>query len=213
MDKLPLRERKKIQTRQRILQAAEDLTNNNDYEAVTIAAICDRAEIAQRTFFSYFPSKEAVFFYDKQCMLVDLAEKLTDRPEGKTTFQVMREVIAVTIDKNFSDSKKAPINEHFDAVLHNQQLQMYGDYLNHRFEEILRKSIARDLNEDVDALGPTLAASSVNSTLEAIFKQYGNSSKITSKKAVVEILDKTLSFLEAGIGALDSSKKSSANKK
>jgi AcrR family transcriptional regulator len=207
MEKLPLRERKKIQTRQRILQAAEDLINNDGYEAVTIAAICDKAKIAQRTFFAYFPSKEAVFFYDKQCMLDELADKLLDRPEDKTTFQVLREFVAIKIDQNFANAKKMPMDEHFTVVLHNRQLQMYGEHLNHRCEEILQKSIARDLDEDVNALGPTLAASSVNSTLEAIFKQYGSSSEVMSKKAVKEILDKTLTFLEAGIGALASSNK------
>jgi AcrR family transcriptional regulator len=55
-----LRARKRRQTRQRIVEAAISLFLERGYEATTIDAIADTAEIARRTFFHYFDGKEAI---------------------------------------------------------------------------------------------------------------------------------------------------------
>lgn len=55
-----LRARKRRQTRQRIVAAACSLFLERGYEATTIDAIADAAEIARRTFFHYFDGKEAI---------------------------------------------------------------------------------------------------------------------------------------------------------
>lgn len=52
-----LRERKKQQTRQAIHDAAYALVVERGLAHVTIADICARAGISERTFFNYFPSK------------------------------------------------------------------------------------------------------------------------------------------------------------
>ncbi|WP_322103234.1 helix-turn-helix domain-containing protein [Paraburkholderia sp. J41] len=55
-----LRARKRRQTQQRIVAAALSLFLERGYEATTIDAIADAAEIARRTFFHYFDGKEAI---------------------------------------------------------------------------------------------------------------------------------------------------------
>ena len=54
-----LRERKKLQTRRAIHEAALRLIDADGLEATTIEAICREADVAPRTFFNYFPSKAA----------------------------------------------------------------------------------------------------------------------------------------------------------
>jgi AcrR family transcriptional regulator len=54
------RERKKRQTRETIVAAAFALFAQRGFEAVTVAEIADRADVARATLFSYFPSKESI---------------------------------------------------------------------------------------------------------------------------------------------------------
>lgn len=206
MEKLSLRERKKIQTRQRILQAAEELVNADGYQAVTIAAICDKAEIAQRTFFAYFTSKEAVFFYAKQLLFEDMATQLHNRPAGKTTFQTLRELLIPVLNDCIPEGGHGLINGYMQIERDNPQLQMHGDHISRLCEDMLRESLARDLQEPIDALGPTLAAASANSALSSIMKK-AMEDKSISREETLKTLDETLLFLEAGLVALDKTKK------
>lgn len=61
-----LRERKKQQTRQAILDAADKLFRQHGYERTRITDIIEPVDISKKTFFNYFPSKDAV--------LVELAQ-------------------------------------------------------------------------------------------------------------------------------------------
>jgi AcrR family transcriptional regulator len=51
------RERRKAQLRGRILETARQLFSEQGYGETRIADICERADIAQKTFFNHFPSK------------------------------------------------------------------------------------------------------------------------------------------------------------
>ena len=58
--KISRRERKKEETRQRLLSASLELFHEQGYSATTVEDITDRADVAKGTFFNYFPSKEAL---------------------------------------------------------------------------------------------------------------------------------------------------------
>jgi AcrR family transcriptional regulator len=53
------RQRKKLDTRKSIERAAVHIALEHGYEAATAEAIARRADISLRTFFNYFPSKDA----------------------------------------------------------------------------------------------------------------------------------------------------------
>lgn len=54
-----LREHKKRATRTAIHDAALSLVSDRGIDGVTVEEICERAEVSQRTFFNYYPSKAA----------------------------------------------------------------------------------------------------------------------------------------------------------
>lgn len=58
-DSCGLRERKKRETRRALNVAALELVEEKGYAAVTTEEIASRAGVSARTFFNYFPSKEA----------------------------------------------------------------------------------------------------------------------------------------------------------
>lgn len=59
-----LRERRRLETRRLIHEAVLDLSAEVGYGHVTVEAISARAGISPRTFFNYFPSKEAAVILD-----------------------------------------------------------------------------------------------------------------------------------------------------
>jgi AcrR family transcriptional regulator len=80
-----LRERKRDRTRKALLEAAVDLFERHGYEGTTIADLAAAADIGTRTFFSYFPSKEALLFPEgdarvQAAITAIAARRPTDRP-------------------------------------------------------------------------------------------------------------------------------------
>jgi len=57
-----LRDRKKARTRQAIRAAGLDLYEEQGFERTTVDQICRRADVAHRTFFRYYASKESLLF-------------------------------------------------------------------------------------------------------------------------------------------------------
>jgi AcrR family transcriptional regulator len=55
---LSRRERKKLEVRERILESAITLFDEDGFHATTVAEICESADVAHKTFFNYFPSKQ-----------------------------------------------------------------------------------------------------------------------------------------------------------
>ncbi len=85
-----LRERKKQRTRDQIVEAAFRLFRERGFQATTVAEIAAAADIAPRTFFAYFPSKEAVVFFDFDALFASLKETIEGRPEGETAIDALR---------------------------------------------------------------------------------------------------------------------------
>ncbi len=57
---LSRRERRKLELRMRIVSAAEALFREQGFQATRVADICERADVAQKTFFNHFPAKQDV---------------------------------------------------------------------------------------------------------------------------------------------------------
>src|SRR5215211_2014028 len=85
-----LRERKKQRTREAIVESAFELFDQRGFDGTTIADIAEAAEIAPRTFFSYFPSKDDVVFHDFEESYGQLEEMLGKREPGTNVFDALR---------------------------------------------------------------------------------------------------------------------------
>jgi len=77
------RERRTARTRKAIVDAAHELFYERGYGETTIDEIADRADIAPRTFFRYFPSKEALVFADLDELTEELYVLLDKRPANE----------------------------------------------------------------------------------------------------------------------------------
>src|SRR5215207_4917559 len=82
-----LRERRKLQTREDIVNAALDLIEQKGYEATTVEDIASAADVSPRTFFRYFDSKLDVVLASKHHEDVDLGEVLATRPAHESPIE------------------------------------------------------------------------------------------------------------------------------
>jgi AcrR family transcriptional regulator len=80
-----LRDRKKDRTRRTIQEQALRLFAAKGFQATTIEEIAAAAEVAPRTFFRYFPTKEEVIFWSKHQPLLAgfVAARPTDEPAAE----------------------------------------------------------------------------------------------------------------------------------
>jgi AcrR family transcriptional regulator len=101
-----LRERKKDASRRAIEDAAWDLFAEKGFDATTVSEIAERANVAPRTFFRYFPTKEAVLFPEIDETLDVLAAAFTARPVDEPELISLFEAIAATAEELSSDRQR-----------------------------------------------------------------------------------------------------------
>ncbi|HXT88159.1 MAG TPA: TetR family transcriptional regulator [Trebonia sp.] len=89
-----LRERKKLATRRLLRRAALELVSERGLTNVTVEDIAEAADVSPRTFFNYFPSKEAALFggYDERAAA--LRERVATLLPGRPAIDVLRTVMA-----------------------------------------------------------------------------------------------------------------------
>jgi AcrR family transcriptional regulator len=196
-----LRERKKQRTREAIVDAALRLFEERGFDQTTIADIAEAADIAPRTFFGYFPSKEDVVFADFQMTLDGLSARLGDRSEDETAIDAIRAWIEGRLEgmdlvDDRERCRKRLIGESEALAAHNRALMG-------RVEELLAEHIARDLGDRPDDVRPRMIASAVIGALSALDVKGadGSESPLTREEALA-IVDETLTFLRAGMEAL-----------
>src|SRR5271170_3857040 len=88
-----LRERKKLATRRSIRRVALDLIAERGFAHVTVEDIAEAADISPRTFFNYFPSKEAALFGADTERTEALRERVTHQAPGEPALSALRQVL------------------------------------------------------------------------------------------------------------------------
>jgi AcrR family transcriptional regulator len=89
------RERKKLETRRALIQAARELVDARGVDGVTVEEIADSAGFTARTFFNHFSCKEeAAVAYDPET-LTRLADEVRSRPADESPVMTLRAVLAV----------------------------------------------------------------------------------------------------------------------
>jgi AcrR family transcriptional regulator len=89
-----LRERKRVRTRQALIDAAAELFERRGYDGTTIADIAAAADVSTRTFFSYFASKEEVLFPDADARVKAALTAIDERRPSERPTQILLRALA-----------------------------------------------------------------------------------------------------------------------
>jgi len=118
---LPWRERKKADTRERVLDAAMGLFREKGYDQTAVEEITDAAKIAKGTFFNYFGAKEDILYALLERRLTALEETLhaprEASPDPVTQIKMILKLVAedpliTHLLSQFAAHGKMPIRQH-----------------------------------------------------------------------------------------------------
>ncbi|WP_214413510.1 TetR/AcrR family transcriptional regulator [Sphaerisporangium fuscum] len=197
-----LRERKKHQTREALIDAALDLFLAQGYEATTVDQIAAAVEISPRTFFRYFGSKEdLVLYYTTEFERIAtsaLAARPADEPSLAALIATFREVVQQIRAEAAEDHGRALKQRRVmeaDPILISKSIARMGD-----IEKRLTAEIAR--REGVDPttdLRPHLLVSLVTSAMRVGFECLSDAESFDAVPDNVEhALDLTEQVLRSG---------------
>ena len=141
-----LRERKKKETRDRIVLAAFELFQTRGYDEATLSQIADRAQVAVRTVSNYFPQKIDLLVAYREDILSVFEESLR-RTRNQDPLRRIRSALVSSAREN---------QRHPNGRLAQRLLARHGSYrslarIQERFRTDLHEAVAAaDLREGVD---------------------------------------------------------------
>ncbi len=153
---LGLRERKKLERRRCIEAAAIDLFEASGFDGTTIEDIAAKADIAPRTFFYYFATKEDVVLADYATRLEHIIDDLAQRPEGEGPWAALRASFVV-VAADYS-AQRDQLVRRFAIMAENSSVYARSLELQAGWEDALADVITERLGSKVDDIGARLMA-------------------------------------------------------
>jgi AcrR family transcriptional regulator len=142
---LSLRERKKAETRSTILKEARALFAARGFDGATLDDICVAAAVSRRTFFRYFPSKEALVFPNREVRLQAFANFIAARPEGEDMFTTLRKG-TVLFAAGYEENREQLL-EVQALIANSPTLQTSERDIDREWEEVIRAAFVTEFGD------------------------------------------------------------------
>ena len=193
------RERKKLATRAALAEAALRLCSERGFENVTVEQIADDADVAVRTFFNYFPSKEEAVVAGDSEAAGRLVRTFRDRPADEPVFESLRHALLALVDDP----------GHRRRVRRLRLLRGNPSLLAHQIaafvvqERELARAVADRVGADVDRdVYPSLVAAAAMTGIRVAVQRWEDTDPDGNADApgLTEIVDTVMAMLGSGLG-------------
>ena len=172
-------ERRKLEVREKILAAAFDLFLGQGVAATTIEEICERADVANRTFFNHFATRQDMIRALAERRLVNLHDVVFDRADEAIPARLVGvfDDIAAALAKS-DDTYRELIGEMLATSGYGVQR---GFNLHDTFAELVKEGVARgevsathDAETLADIIVGALSGGIVNWTVDRTYSLQTN---------------------------------------
>jgi AcrR family transcriptional regulator len=175
-----LRERKKQRTRQALIEAAIRLYREAGYEGVTVAALARGADIAPRTFFTYFRSKEDVFLGRGDDRIEVIIKAIQGRQPGTP---ILTAVMPALLANRERPAGRSP--ELSDVLQHPSVMARLRERWN-SWEDGLAQAIADDVGAAAGDPEPRIVAAALTGAIRvasAVAQEHPGKAKQAARRA------------------------------
>ncbi|PRY38785.1 TetR/AcrR family transcriptional regulator [Umezawaea tangerina] len=197
-----LRERKKLMTRQAILDVAAGMFAERGYDNVTVAEIADAVNVSAKTVFVYFPTKDDLVFHGEDEVRDRMVATIRDRPSGQTPLDAMgrwiREELSGPKAVDGLERLRATVG---DSVVLRSRMRLMWE----RFEDAVADLLAEETGADRHAPEPRVVAAQLVLVYrllasEEVLGHLRSRPRARRRAAFAEWLDVSLRLAGAGIG-------------
>ena len=169
-EQIGLRERKKRERRGCIEAAALDLFEAQGFDSATVEEIAVAADIAPRTFFSYFPTKEDVVLADYAGRLERITSELDRRPDDEAPWSAVRASFLL-VARDY-EAQREELIRRFTIIAANPSVYARSLQLQAGWEDALAEALARRMNTESEDIAPRLLAASALACMRSTLRHW-----------------------------------------
>lgn len=187
-----LRERKKLQTRAALADAALRLALEKGPDHVTVEEIAEAADVSVRTFFNYYSHKEHAILGRNPEHLERALERMRTAPAEESPLTTMWFVVHDVLRDLESDgelSRRGELIMSSPALLYQLMLSSIDD------ERQLTAALAERIGEPVDSTRPALIVSAAGAACRVAMELH----KTAPDRPIRELVDEGFKLLAQGI--------------
>jgi AcrR family transcriptional regulator len=156
-----IRERRRQQTRARIVDAAAELFAERGFDAVSVVEIAKHAGVVEKTVFNHFPIKEGLVFEADPPMRAALLDAVRRRPAGESMAAAAGGFVVAAVSVLGSPEAAEGVAEMAKVIRGSRTLQVREREILGELTVALAAHIAEETRAQPGSLEPWLAAHSV----------------------------------------------------
>ncbi|EME98948.1 TetR family transcriptional regulator [Streptomyces mobaraensis NBRC 13819 = DSM 40847] len=155
-----LRERKKLQTRRKLMRVAVELFEERGYDKVSVAEIAAAAEVSKMTVFNYCGSKEDILVGALEDHVGDVARAVRERAPGESVVHAVRRQFLAAVDAfepAVGMSDEPFVLRMRRLIIETPVLFARAREIAHRSERLLAEELAANVTPDDPELAHVIA--------------------------------------------------------
>lgn len=165
-----LRARKKRERRRAIESAALALFDADGFDETTVEAIAAAVDIAPRTFFAYFPTKEDVVLADHASRLERIVAELERRPASEPPWAALRAAF-LTVAGDY-ETERNEIARRFAIMATTPSVYARSLQLQAGWETEVAGALTRRGGVDASDIGPRLLAAAALAAMRSSLQHW-----------------------------------------